>query len=156
MAMKMGTREYTDAEMLRMQRDAEERVREMQARARATVESDNTNGNVNPRNRNWNSNPGRRRQNSNNNNGNNTRHRQDPDFTPPIPPVEPEVPPEPSAQEPVHEAPAEAGKPTTIIEDVMGALGLDEDYLLIIGLLLILLNQRADTTLILALAYLLI
>lgn len=78
------------------------------------------------------------------------RQHREPDPAPPEPPQEP------PAQEPLHEAEPPVKKPTTIIEDVMGALGLDEDYLLIIGLLLILINQRADTTLILALAYLLI
>jgi hypothetical protein len=44
----------------------------------------------------------------------------------------------------------------TVLEELMRALELDEDYLLILGLMLILVNQRADTTIILALAYLLI
>jgi hypothetical protein len=44
----------------------------------------------------------------------------------------------------------------TVIEEILRALELDEDYLLILGLLMILINQRADTTIILALAYLLI
>lgn len=146
MAMTMGKREYSEAEMMRMQRDAEERVREMQARARATVENDNVSAPP-QRNRNWNSNPGRRRQN-------NVRPQQEPRFSRPSEPApEPQQEPQP---EPQPTAPPEPKKPTTIIEDIMGALGLDEDYLLIIGLLLILINQRADTTLILALAYLLI
>lgn len=149
MAMTMGKREYSEAEMMRMQRDAEDRVREMQARARATVESDGTN--APPRNRNWNSNTGRRRQNG-------ARPQADPRFSTwkgaePSAQAEPE-PETPHKQE--REAPPESGNPTTIIEDIMKALNLDEDYLLIIGLLLILVNQRADTTLILALAYLLI
>ena len=44
----------------------------------------------------------------------------------------------------------------TILDELVGALGMDNDTLLIIGLLLILINQRAETTLILALAYLLL
>lgn len=141
--MTVGRKEYSEAELMRMQRDAEDRVREMHSRAREVVEHEPAS--QPQRNRNWNSNPNMRRPN-------NRR---------PQPQPQPEPQPEPAAQD--HEEPAAdhaAGdKPpekTTIVEDVMSALKLDEDYLLIIGLLLILVNQRADTTLILALAYLLI
>ncbi len=146
MAMTMGRREYSDAEMMRMQRDAEERVRDMQSRARITVENDNLTS-TQQRNRNWNNGGGMRRPN----NGNNRRPTPEPQQPQPsnIPPPVAEAPtPEENCEEPK--------KTTTIIEDVMGALSLDEDYLLIVGLMLILINQRADTTLILALAYLLI
>lgn len=136
--MPPGKREYSEAELLRMQRDAEERVREMQSRARQTVEHDTLN--TPPRNRNWSSGMSGRRSNR--------RPQPEPERQPPPAPE-----PEPQPQPP--ETP-EPKKPTTIIEDVMGVLNLDEDYLLIVGMLLILINQRADTTLILALAYLLI
>ena len=136
--MTLGRREYSEADMIRMQRDAEERVREMQSRARQAVDDAEVgNHSAQSRNRNWNTGSGMRRP---------PRRGQRPE---PAPEREeaPKKPPPP---------PEEAQKRTTIIEDVMGALSLDEDYLLIIGLLLILINQRADTTLILALAYLLI
>lgn len=149
--MTVGRKEYTEAELMRMQRDAEERVREMNSRARQVVDQDPAAPPPAPppRNRNWNSNPNMRRPNN----------RRPYSAPPPEPSAEqPVVPPEPE-REPVaqNSPPAETPpKKTTIVEDVMGALNLDEDYLLIIGLLLILVNQRADTTLILALAYLLI
>lgn len=148
--MTLGRQEYTEADMLRMQRDAEDRVREMQNRARQTVEQDNLN--APPQNRNWSSGQGSRRQNR--------RHQSAQSGAPPPQQRERQQndrrqQPEPPKEAPPPEKPVEKEK-TTIIEDVMGALGLDEDYLLIIGLLLILINQRADTTLILALAYLLI
>lgn len=149
--MTVGRRDYNDAEMMRMQRDAEARVREMQNRARQTVEQDpGISPPLSQRNRNWSSNPNMQRR----------RQQQRPQQHPPqqkeektAPPAQDSAPPPTEPAVPV----AEAGtKTTTIVEDVMNALGLDEDYILIIGLLLILINQRADTTLILALAYLLI
>lgn len=163
--MTLGRRDYSEADMIRMQRDAEERVRDMQSRAKITVEQDNlgVQGNMS-RNRNWSTGYNQRRQN-------NSRrptfaqgpqshgtpapeaprqeaHRQEPPF----PHAEPESAPENN----IPKEESTEKKTTTVVEDIMGALKLDEDYLLIIGLILILLNQRADTTLILALAYLLI
>jgi len=141
--MTLGKREYSEAEMARMQRDAEERVREMQNRARAAVEQANGGNNgTQPRNRNWNTSSGARRTQQ-------RRGGQRTEAPPPAPPEASPPPPEPAA-------PPAQNPRTTIVEDVMGALSMDEDYLLIIGLLLILINQRADTTLILALVYLLI
>lgn len=147
--MTLGNREYTEADMLRMQREAEERVLDMQNRARATVEQDNMNiPPVPPRNRNWSSGPGSRRQNR--------RYPPRPQESQQQRQQEPPPPPEPPEEAPPPPTAPEEKKQTTMIEDVMGALNLDEDYLLIVGMLLILINQRADTTLILALAYLLI
>ncbi|MCL2057375.1 MAG: hypothetical protein FWH02_09205 [Oscillospiraceae bacterium] len=150
--MTLGRREYSDADMARMQRDAEERVREMQNRARQAV--DDTNGGNNgtqSRNRNWNNGTGNRRpqQRRGGQRQNETPQRQQQRPQDTQPDIEQDTQPEPPVQ-------ASSSQRTTIVEDIMGALGLDEDYLLIIGLLLILINQRADTTLILALAYLLI
>ncbi len=45
---------------------------------------------------------------------------------------------------------------TTLLQDILGAVGLDDDRVLILGLILILINSKADTTLILALCYLLL
>ena len=56
------------------------------------------------------------------------------------------------------EAPADPAKPkdTTLLQDILGGVGLDDDRILILGLILILINDKADTTLILALLYLLL
>lgn len=184
--MTVGRRQYNEAEMMQMQREAEARVRDMQQQARQTVEQANAETDAAPSartNRNWSSHTGMSRQrpmrwpgpgmnrmpssrtNRRNTSSRQTRtedrdnpdehdNRQHPDTepseqrrndTPPHPPAPPETP----AERP---APKKDG---TIIGDIMGALNIDEDYLLIVGLILILINQRADTTLILALAYLL-
>jgi|GEM_PF-668119 len=50
----------------------------------------------------------------------------------------------------------EKPKDTTLLQDVLGNVGLDDDRILILGLILILINDKADTTLILALLYLLL
>lgn len=149
--LTVGGKQYNEGDMLRMQRDAELRVREMQERARKTVEDANqTEFSRQPsprnRNRNWNSNPSMFRQRGQRQQQN---RQQKPPEPPPPPPKPPQEPVPPQKEEPPK-------KDGTIVGDIMDALGLDEDYLLIIGLLLILINQRADTTLILALAYLLI
>lgn len=182
--MTVGGRQYNEADMLQMQREAENRVREMQDRTRRTVAeasgapapaSNPRAGGQRSNNRNWNSSTGMPR-----------RMRwpgpqgfwQEPaqpgrqaGHSRPDSPAEPHQSPETGARD---ETTAEASSPPgdrsggalpqtpppkkdgTVIGDIMDALGLDEDYLLIIGLILILVNQRADTTLILALAYLLI
>lgn len=168
--MTVGDKQYNEADLLRMQRDAEERVRDMQHRARQTVDETNQNSNGN-----WSSYSGMRRRPSPGRplhgqpgrqyngqptpQGQRRQYQQAPEPPhPPAPNPSPynNNPPEP----PPHnvDPPASSGekKEGTIIGDIMGALGLDEDYLLIIGLILILINQRSDTTLILALAYLLI
>ena len=51
---------------------------------------------------------------------------------------------------------AEKPKDTTLLQDILGGVGLDDDRILILGLILILINDKADTTLILALLYLLL
>lgn len=135
--MVVGRRQYNEAEMMQMQRDAEMRVREMHSRARKTVEN-NPQNNRTPR----------QGQNGNRPSMQNMQ-REMRHPHPPQPDALPEVP-----------APCQedcpAPKDGTIVGDILDALHLDEDVLLILGLILILLNQRADTTLILALAYLLI
>jgi hypothetical protein len=138
--MTIAGRQYNEAELREMQREAEARVRDMQRRARETVEDD-----APPRQRGWNQNPGMRRYPPH---GSGRR--------PPPPPEPEQQTPEPEAPPASPDAPTEPSKTGTLLGDIMGSLGLDEDYLLIIGLILILVNQRADTTLILALAYLLI
>lgn len=148
--MTVGRRQYNEGEMRQMQREAEMRVREMQKRAEQTLaraQQDLPNTSESPEPHGWHSDPG-------------TPPTQDARQQPN--PTKPES----SPQEPLHtpkQAPAAppqgetpAKKSGTIVGDIMDALGLDEDYLLIIGLILILINQRADTTLILALVYLLI
>lgn len=164
--MRVGRRQYNEADMMQMQREAEARVREMQNRARRTAEEANTDFQQ-PRNRNWSSNPGMNRQrprrpnqpNQNQHQQNHNQGNRQAAQHPPEPPAPGNGPGHEHAQP--HDPAAHLGAPPpkkegTIIGDIMGALGLDEDYLLIIGLILILINQRADTTLILALAYLLI
>lgn len=147
--MTVGGRQYNEADLIQMQREAENRVVEMRNRARRTVEE--SGGLPFPRNRNWSSNPGMNRQRDF------RRPQQQARSAPPSPPEpEPAALPEESRPEPVPSPPEPLPKKDgTVVGDIMNALGLDEDYLLIIGLILILVNQRADTTLILALAYLL-
>ena len=129
--MTVGRRQYNEAEMLQMQREAESRVRELHKRARKTLEEAQLNSSETS-----------------------VPHPpKDAQQHAPLPKGDP------SAQESVPHTSAASDSPkksNTIIGDIMTALNLDEDYLLIIGLILILINQRADTTLILALVYLLI
>lgn len=145
--MTVGRTQYSEGDMLRMQKDAEARVKDMQSRARRTVEeANNESFPSSSRNRNWSSNPNMNRQRGRSQQNSSGRQQQGrKPEPPPPPPVQEAAPPEP-----------ETKKTGTIVSDIMNALNLDEDYLLIIGLMLILINQRADTTLILALAYLLI
>lgn len=162
--MTVGNKQYNEADMMQMQREAEARVREMQARSRKAAEDANNSGFPPPQNRNWSNNSGMfrprqpRRQwpSQQQNSQQGQRQQQQNRPQPPKNPPEKRTPrPEPPHEHlPPEEAPPK--KDGTIIGDIMDALGLDEDYLLIIGLILILINQRADTTLILALAYLLI
>ena len=164
----MARNYYSQNNMLQMQRSAEARVREMQSLARQALEDANqavhsgeTGG--------WSTNSGRSRS-MNNAPSQPGQARQaydqahprqpvlaqaggavsaDPPQAPPgraPPPATPPLPPLP---------PSSAAAKTTLVEDVIGRLGLDGDTLLIAGLILILINQKADTTLILALAYLL-
>lgn len=154
--MMVGNRYYSGADMMRMQRDAEDRVREMQERARQTAQE--SEGDIPPMpsfvnpNRNWSPNPnGRRGQNRPQNRNNQPRQQSSP---------VPEPPPQEEArhsipEEPIAPPPPPAPNATTLVEDIVGRLGLESDTLLIIGLILILINQKADTTIILALVYLL-
>jgi len=73
----------------------------------------------------------------------------------------PEPEPEPGPQheaQPRHEPQPESEerKNTTLLQDILGGIGLDDDRILILGLILILINDKADATLILALLYLLL
>ncbi|MGI6404132.1 MAG: hypothetical protein ACOX0K_08015 [Oscillospiraceae bacterium] len=57
---------------------------------------------------------------------------------------------------PPNPEPAPKKSDTTLLQDILNAVGLDDDRVLILGLILILINSKADTTLILALCYLLL
>ena len=140
-------------DMLMMQQNAQRRVREMRNRARSAAMAQDELAPPPPLNRNWSSATGRSR-----------RFPSQP-LRPSAPSAAPRperetahVPPPPPPPTPEQSAPPPNAKTSdgTVLGDVMGALGLEEDTLLIIGLLLILINQKADTTLLLALAYLLI
>ena len=147
---------YNQGDMWRMTRDAEQRVREMRERARTVAQNyDLPTPPVPSReNRNWSTETGRR-----------------PDPVPATKmPLRPQPEEESSQREQAQpyqsnqpqpqsrQRPEESAdkKDTTIIQDIVGAVGVGEDTLLILGLILILINQKADTTLILALVYLLI
>lgn len=170
--MMVGKHYYSEADMMRMQRDAEERVRDM--RNRSMQNSGQDNGSFMPAfaappgGRSWTAGPNTGRQNSSRGQQvqrNPARNKQVQRETEQIESIKNEANPEIAEPERLHtendlphsapQAP-EDDKKTTIIEDIVGSLGVDSDTLLIIGLILILVNQKADTTLILALAYLLI
>jgi len=147
---------YSDRDMMRMQQDAAKRVREMQNRAKLTVDEASAydtppaSQNHNGRNfRNWSTNPNVQRQRSHGHQKEEEAQERAKMPPPPPEPPTPEPPPPFAEEEAVKE-------PTTVIQDILGAIGLDDDRLLIIGLLLLLINAKADTTLILALMYLLI
>ena len=165
--------DYSSSDMLRMQRDAEMRVHQMRNRARTVAMMDG--GEPAPAlNRNWSTATGRSRQLPSQpirpHRGRHFPRGTPVQETPPAqennPP--PDLPPDSQAHQHTRaqnesarqnrraQNPAAPQGDGTIIGDVMGALGMEEDTLLIIGLLLILINQKADTTLLLALAYLLI
>lgn len=129
-------RVYSESDMMRMQRDAQARVRDMQNRSRKVVEESekntvrggwgtNTGKNAPPP-----KNSGKKQEN--------TSHTSVPDTD------------DDTAKN------GKTDKDTTLIQDILGAVGIDDDRMLIIGLLLILINSKADNTLILALIYLLI
>jgi hypothetical protein len=155
--MMVGTRYYSEADMMRMQRDAEERVRDMQRRARQTAGAPEGDTPPMPNfvspNRNWNPNPhGRGHQQQ----GRGNASRPQGENHPPPEHRQPPPPPPPGFTEPpIQLPPPPPPKASTLVEDMVGRLGLEADTLLIIGLLLILINQKADTTVILALVYLL-
>lgn len=156
--MMVGKRFYSEADMMRMQRDAEARVREMQERARVTAQHTEEGGPPMPPfatgNRNWSTGTNRNRQNrpQRNGGGGSSNNRQGQAAPPRAEPQAEENPP--PSQQGAPSAPEEAGN-STILDDIVSSLGLESDTLLIIGLILILVNQKADTTLILALVYLL-
>ncbi len=163
-------RNYTDSEMMRMQQDAINRVREMQSRARYASENASRSQTdsessadtgfslppVAPDNQGWSTNPNFQRPSQRP--GRSSSHRREvPSPPPPPPPPEVELePPAPMPPPPPEPEPEVPQQPTTIIEDILKAVGLDDDRVLILGLLFILINAKADTTLILALIYLLI
>jgi hypothetical protein len=156
--MMVGTRYYSEADMMRMQRDAEERVRDMQRRARQTAGAPEGDTPPMPNfvspNRNWNPHPkGRRGQQQEHGNASRQNHPPPEHTTPPEPPPVQGAPD--NQRPPIHLPPPPPPKASTLVEDMVGRLGLEPDTLLIIGLLLILINQKADTTVILALVYLL-
>jgi len=62
----------------------------------------------------------------------------------------------PHAPDPEPEQAPQKKSDTTLLQDILNAIGLDDDRVLILGLILILINSKADTTLILALCYLLL
>jgi len=127
----------------------------MRSRARSAAMQQDEPAPQTPLNRNWSSATGRSRQLPSQPlrgfGPQNARPNRESDSAPP--PAPPQIPPNIPLPPPPAPTPTGDG---TILGDVMGALGLEEDTLLIIGLLLILVNQKADTTLLLALAYLLI
>jgi hypothetical protein len=154
--------------MLRMQRDAELRVREMRNRARSVAQEGGLP--LPPDNRNWSTATGQGRQLPSQplRPAQNPPRRRHPAPEPPqAPQGQPQAPPDERFREAAlpkeaslsQEAslPYEAPKPAgTLLGDLLGATGIGEDTLLIIGLILILMNQKADTTLLLALGYLLL
>ena len=150
-----------DYDMLLMQQNAERRVREMRSRARTVAMQDELPPSA-PPNRNWSSATGRGRQLPSQPLRPAGQQQAPPSNRGFAPQEEPAQSTQDSNAPPQHEHSGNdrrrESRPSdgTIIGDVMSALGLEEDTLLIIGLLLILINQKADTTLLLALAYLLI
>jgi hypothetical protein len=167
----MGRREYSDAEIQRMQREAEDRVREMQERTRQAAARENGAA-PQPQtgNRNWSHWNGARRVSYRSPNQQQEQHRahqqeqhraQQQEQQRAQPHQQEQThqhrPQQHQHQHPQHRTTQQSPGPRpTVIEEILRALELDEDYLLILGLLMILINQRADTTIILALAYLLI
>jgi hypothetical protein len=162
----MGRREYSDAEIQRMQHEAEDRLREMQERTRQAAARENGAA-PQPQagNRNWSHWNGARRvsyRSPNQQQEQQRAHQQEQHRTQQqqqrTQQQQQEQPqPRQHHQHPQHRpAQQSPGPRPTVIEEILRALELDEDYLLILGLLMILINQRADTTIILALAYLLI
>jgi hypothetical protein len=161
MPLTMGRREYSDAEIQRMQREAEDRLREMQERTRQAAAREN--GAAPPPqtgNRNWSHWNGARRVSYRSPNQQQEQHRahqQEQQRAQQQQQEQPHQHQHHQRQHPQHrQAHQSPGPRPTVIEEILRALELDEDYLLILGLLMILINQRADTTIILALAYLLI
>ncbi|WRS27278.1 hypothetical protein U6B65_13245 [Oscillospiraceae bacterium MB08-C2-2] len=169
---------YSERDMMRMQQEAEARVREMHQRAQQTVnEANSRSGNQSSgsnRNtmRNWNPGPNTQRRmapnmSAGNSPGQNTSQQSgrgsQPNSTAPNqsrPKTGQEQPGSQNEANTREQSPpqAEAAAPKaekTLIQGLLDSIGIDDDRLTILGLMLILLNQKADYTLILALGYLL-
>lgn len=121
-------KEYSPEELAAMQKDAMERVREMQRRADETLRRSNA-----------------------------SLPQQEPPMNPPIPPP-PEAPRAPQAAQ---HPPAPLSSPSLDqqtsggkLSQILSAAGMDQDRMIILGLLLLLYNDGADHLLLLALLYL--
>lgn len=147
----------------RMQ-EAMARMMEMQQRAGT--------GSASPESSGWSTDPNVPRQNRTP-----RRHQPEPSSPPPFSPRpqppsspgrgRPHGPPPPPPQGTPHSSRRQQSPPpppppppkeksdTTLLQDILNGIGLDDDRVLILGLILILINAKADTTLILALCYLL-
>jgi len=176
----MSQASYAGSDLDRMRQGAMARVREMQDRARQSTDTANSGLH------NWSTDPNIRRRNPASHRQEEPDYAPPPPPAPPPPEPEPEPeqrqpPPnrqQPGAQQrprgssffgrqaapprsdhsgaPSARQQAEKPKDTTLLQDVLGNVGLDDDRILILGLILILINDKADTTLILALLYLLL
>ena len=141
---------YTTNEILAMQRDAVERVREMQRRANSHVarsENAQTAAAVNPPN---------------------GAERRLPDKSKPAQTnrlVQPShggaALPNPPAEQPPHKPhsnPSNPGKPSVLLpgglQNLLNSIGIGEDKAVVLAVIVILLSQNADQSLILALLYL--
>ena len=168
--MAQARQSYTGNDLGRIQREAVARVRQMQDKAYQGPPHGA------PAFRNWSTDPNIRRRVY--------APSQEPEQSPIPPPYDPppsaQEPPEDPAPPPHsngqggqsnHRQPPprsnrqpgpapgadpEKPKDTTLLQDILGGVGLDDDRILILGLILILINDKADTTLILALLYLLL
>ena len=125
-----------------MQRDAVRRVKEMQQRAQQTLNSANAAIPAQPQH------PPKQEGHPSGRGG----HTGDGPGHPGPPPQQPHEPEGSTALSPVLD---NMTRPFNL-KGVLDALGLDTEQLIILGLLLILLSEGADKTLILALCYLLI
>ena len=173
----MSGQPYADQNIERIRQEAVAKMREMQEGARR--DDGFPGGGAGPRNRNWSTNPNVQRRNR-------AARRQAEESAPPEPPARERHPPAGGGKEnpdrqyipeqpsqahhnrsqeapgppptppPVPQPQPPAPKETTVLQDILSAVGLDDDRILILGLILILINDKADTTLILALCYLLI
>lgn len=184
-----GQRRYNDADMLRLQQEAEDRVLEMHQRAKRTMENANASiaasrgGTQQQGNRNWNPGPNTQRRNRNpSSSSQGSANQNHPEQTSGRPepaqnssrqnPGHPDHTPSGQSQSHKPESnvhtnqdsggpdrpstpPGQKPKEKTLIQGILDGIGIDDDRLTIIGLILILLNQKADYTLILALGYLL-
>lgn len=158
--MTVGNRHYSEQDMLQMQKEAERRVMEMHQYAQDAVGASGA-----PARPSMPPPPMRGRGNFRNWNAGPNIGRRGPTIRQPERPQEPPPPKEPEKKEPPileQEQPAAPFVPEPPKENktrfggILDAVGIDDDRLLIIGLMLILLNEKADNMLILALGYLLL